>query len=373
MLRNKKLSVLFLALFGILFSVGVRASSSSLIPLSEISDESANYRTAVVERTDAVNERTAAAYLYLPVEHRVYYEGANAYFVKDLAAFGNEIGKDTPVYEITPDVDEIRLTELRLEKETAARQYEEDCSARNKEIDKLVKQHAEAVPGDPYTAELLDYRVKIMNIEAEKAAYEYDRKIRMLDKEIGEIEEEQERTTVDSPYEGRLTFVQSMAAGTLIREGDHIMSVTDTSKVYLQTNGAIPSGRDVKVTVSFRGNDYEFQGKSVVNCGLLTSGTNNSSIIEIDQKDLMSISSNLRQLDVRAVRINVTYTDSSMKNVLCVPTDALTKGETDNLYYAEILDKENVIHRRLVKAMLLNNKTAWVIDGLQEGDVVVLQ
>ena len=127
------------------------------------------------------------------------------------------------------------------------------------------------------------------------------------------------------------------------------------------------------MTVSFRGNDYEFQGKSVVNCGLLTSGTNNSSIIEIDQKDLMSISSNLRQLDVRAVRINVTYTDSSMKNVLCVPTDALTKGETDNLYYAEILDKENVIHRRLVKAMLLNNKTAWVIDGLQEGDVVVLQ
>ena len=46
------------------------------------------------------------------------------------------------------------------------------------------------------------------------------------------------------------------------------------------------------------------------------------------------------------------------------PTDDLTVSQVDD---------ENVIHRRPVKVMVLKNQIAWVIDGLEEGDVLVLQ
>ena len=369
MLRNKRLPILLLSLLALLLGVSVQASD--LIPLSEIGDESANYRTTVVERTDAISERTCSATIYLPVEHKIYYKGADAYFVKDLAVYGNDVKEGASVFEIDPDVDEIRLTELQLQKEELERQYNDANAVRDKEIVKLVKQHTEAMPGDPYTAELLDYRVKILNLEAEKATYEYNNKIESLDKEIAELEEELKRTTIDSPFSGRLSYMLGMTAGRIIRDGEHVMSVTDLTKIYLRANASIPLGLPVKVSVGYRGDDYVFDGKCVINCSMMTAGTDTTSIIEINMEDLLSINDNLRQLDVRAVRIEVTFTDSCMKNVLVVSTDALQKD--GNYYYAEILDDENVIHRRPVKVMVLKNQIAWVIDGLEEGDVLVLQ
>ena len=227
------------------------------------------------------------------------------------------------------------------------------------------------MPGDPYTAELLDYRVKILNIEAEKAAYEHEKRIEALDKEIAELREEQNHTKITSPYEGRLSYIQNLTEGNVIREGDLLMAVTDLSEIYLRANSSIPSGSSVTVTVSYRGDDYVFEGKCVVDCSVLTSGNDSTSIIEINKDELLSLNSNLRQLDVRAVRFNVTFQDSRMKNILCIPSDALIKD--GSFYYAEILDEEKVIHRRPVKVMILKNKTAWVIDGLEEGDVVILQ
>ena len=348
------------------------SSAANLVQPEEIGDDTANYKTAVVTYVDISSEVSTGASLYFPAEQFVYYEGAEAYLVKERASSGHEITEGTPVYEIKPNVDEVRIEELKRNLTELEKRYTDTVSSRERELRKLRNDHAQAVAAqDVYTAQLLDLDVQAKLVEAEKTDYEYHLSRSRIEEELTELEEELERTEITAPSSGLLSWIQHFTDGSIITPGQHLMTLTDISKLCLRTTNPIPTGQEVTVVVKYRGEEHPIPGKSVVNCSALTSGTMTGSIVEVDLKDISKISDNLLQIDSRAVNLSVVYEDTVLKNVLMVTSDALIKD--GNNYFVEILDEENVIHKRPVKVVILKNKFAWVLDGLQDGDTVVLQ
>ena len=176
---------------------------------------------------------------------------------------------------------------------------------------------------------------------------------------------------ISAPFSGRIAWIQTYSKDEIIHPGDLVMTLMDLSKVYLRASNAIPPGTPVKIEVLYRGDTYYFEGRSVVNCSALTSGQKSGSIIEFDPSQFDTLDVDLGSINLRMIRMNVIYSSGSQKNILCVSTDALIKDDLN--YYAEILDDDNIIHRRPVKVLLLKNRMAWVIEGLSEGDTVILQ
>ncbi len=370
MFRNKPAALLLFLVLPFVISTGARASS--LIPDTEIREETARYNTTTVEVMDAVSEMTCSADFYLPAMHSVYYNGPEAYFVSSSGVINNDYTVNENVIEIRTNVDEIRLEELKLKKAEAEKAYGDDVAVRQKELQKLNEQYVSAASvGDVYTATEMNLSIQALNTETEKAQYEYEQRIADLEDDIEELEEALMMKYISAPFSGRIAWIQTYSKDEIIHPGDLVMTLMDLSKVYLRASNAIPPGTPVKIEVLYRGDTYYFEGRSVVNCSALTSGQKSGSIIEFDPSQFDTLDVDLGSINLRMIRMNVIYSSGSQKNILCVSTDALIKDDLN--YYAEILDDDNIIHRRPVKVLLLKNRMAWVIEGLSEGDTVILQ
>ena len=377
MFRNKLLPILCVIL--LMTAVSFTAAASERVPEDRINSETARYRTAEVVRGDSVNMMYSSADIYLPVVQSVYYDGAEAVFRKASSVFGSDVDEKETVFQIEPNVDTIHIEELRLKKEELAQSFENAEASRSQALKKLWEEfNSASAVGDPYTATMKNLEIQRANIEEERAAYQYEKQVAAIDKELEELDEQMKTTKIDAPISGRITWIQHYTEGQTIPSGQHVFSITDLTKIYLRTSASIRSGLSVIIEISVRGDDYEVPGKCVVDCQEQSGGAKSGSIIEIDAEALANFmeemgkyAGNIRILDSRAVGIRVHYAESEMKNILMVPEDALVKD--GSIYYAEILDENNAIHRRPVKAVVLKDHNAWILSGLSEGDTVVLQ
>ena len=343
---------------------------SSLIPPEEISDDTAHYRTTVVELGDIVTESTCPGNVYFPAIHDVYFEGAPSRYVKQLVLTGKELQPGDGIFDVLPQVDEIHISELELQKEELATRYQDAEVLRVKEREKLQREYNSAAGvGDVYTAGILEVSLQEHDLNAEKAKYDYERQLQAIDEEITELREQLEKTTVSTPFGGKMVWIQTYNEGTIIHEGEKLLTVTDLEKPYIRTTKPIPAGTPVKVKLKYRNIEVETEGVCVVNC--LFAGGTEGAIIEADLSMAKEYVEDLTLLDSPMVGIGVTYNEIELKNVLKVSEDALIKE--GNFYYAEILDDENVIHKRPVKVLILKGGVAAVLSGLSEGDKVILQ
>ena len=372
MCRNKGLK---LFVTGLAASALVLNGSGSLIPQDEISEETANYRTDTVKLSEVYGDITCSASVYCPAEENIYFKGEEAVYNEPVVIAQNLVKKDDPVYSITPVIDEIHLEELHLKRQEADKVYADQTEDRAMQVKDLQDQLAIAVQnGDVYMQDILSIRLKQKEVESAKAEYEYTRDAGKIDEEIAEIEEARDTLTIDAPADGKLTWMEYLTEGDRIFKGKFLGVLTDMDHACLKANNSIPAGQEVKITVSFRGTDYDFDGKCVLNCAELSGGVKEGSIISYDPAllDMLPTGTDIAVLDQRGVSIKVNYRTYSLKNVLTVSVDALIQDGSRT--YVDLLDENNTLHRRPVKVLLYrNSRDAIILSGLSEGDAVVLQ
>ena len=371
MSRNK-LRILAAALLLAASSV-LSASASELIPEDEISEETARYRTVKVERGDISSVLSCSATLYTPYQRNVYFEGGQARYVKNAAIERSIVKEGDPIVEVTPIVDNIRIEELKYKQQELDKSWQDAEDARASSRQKYQEDYQIAVTNnDPYMMGILSLQIESLNVEQERAAFEYNEAAANIQEELDKLEAEKEVNSVTAPFDGRISYLQYFLPGTVIDKGTHVATLMDMSKMYLRASNDIPAGREVTITVSYRGQSYDIPGRSVLNCAELSGGVRSGSIIEFDRSflDLLP-DGDITAIEARAVSVMVSYESIGIKDVLTVSADALYKDGIT--YYAEILDSDNTVHKRPVRVIIYKNTIAWVLDGLSEGDEVVLQ
>ena len=76
------------------------------------------------------------------------------------------------------------------------------------------------------------------------------------------------------------------------------------------------------------------------------------------------------EINFAAVRLSVSGETNRVDNVLLMPMSA--KENSGQETYTNILDVNNQVHHRPIRVAFTNRDFAWILSGLSEGDVVIL-
>jgi HlyD family secretion protein len=184
-------------------------------------------------------------------------------------------------------------------------------------------------------------------------------------------------TTVDSPMDGVVSAL-NIQIGTIISSGitnvgggTTIMTVSDLSHVYVLAAvdeseiGAVAVDQPVNITVdAFAGR--RFRGNVV---RIATKGVNVSNVVTFEVKvEVTSANKSLLKPEMTA---NVQIVSAQKDDALVVPAQALIRRQ--GKVYASVVAGDGPAQEREVKVGLSDGERTEVLDGLAEGDTVVVR
>jgi HlyD family secretion protein len=184
-------------------------------------------------------------------------------------------------------------------------------------------------------------------------------------------------TTVNSPMDGVVSAL-NIQIGTIISSGitnvgggTTIMTVSDLSHVYVLAAvdeseiGAVAVDQPVNITVdAFAGR--RFRGNVV---RIATKGVNVSNVVTFEVKvEVTSANKSLLKPEMTA---NVQIVSAQKDDTLVVPAQALTRRQ--GKVYASVVSGDGPAQEREVKVGLSDGERTEVLDGLAEGDTVVVR
>ena len=209
-----------------------------------------------------------------------------------------------------------------------------------KELEQLRAQYSEAVASGWY------------RINVAQAAYD-------------RLKKRQNENSLVAPFDGIVMYVsRRYRSGDNVSTGEPVVVVAEISTraiSFTNTNiyGNVPYMSHVNVTD--QRTKKEFTG-TVVSCAAVTGAAEDEVWIEIDQE------LSLEDL-IGAVRINGTILKKS--GVLLIDAKALKKE--GNRYYVLVLQGSSAVSKTYVKVGGQNASSVWITEGLEEGQVLVIE
>ena len=129
----------------------------------------------------------------------------------------------------------------------------------------------------------------------------------------------------------------------------------------LKSNKELAYGLDVEVKSNGR-EERVMPGKVVASSSVIT-GSEEFALVEVTEGELPN--------EIRRGSWSIMATTVSLRNILVVSQHAVD-SENGNRYVT-ILDDNNVPHKRFVKTGVNAVNGMWILDGIKEGDRVVIK
>jgi HlyD family secretion protein len=180
---------------------------------------------------------------------------------------------------------------------------------------------------------------------------------------------------VAAPIDGVITTL-SIQKGTIISSATSVVGgvaalvLSDLSRLYILADvdesdiGSVQDGQDVDITAdSFPGK--HFGGKVV---RIATEGVNVSNVVTFEVK--IEVTSENKSLLLPQMTTNVNIIQARKENVLLVPISAIIRK--DHKEVVQVQNKDGTTDDRPIKLGISDGTNYEVLDGLSEGDAVVL-
>ena len=214
-----------------------------------------------------------------------------------------------------------------------------------------------------YEERAYQFPVERLRLEMEKYCYEQERAIRQMEEELAELREDYERTCVYAPASGYISDVVYLKEGEPVYSGTTLASLYSTDRLLLRVkneNGQFRYNMPVTVETGVAKSRVTVSGRVVATDLLLSSAdrTENVAYIQLDDTG-EEVALKNSQASCETVRI---------LNVLTAPRATLTL-EAGNYYVNKLVDGR--VEKRFVNVRLANTQQLWVLQGLDEGDLVI--
>ena len=359
---NRRITGLFLALI-VCLSGSFSVSSSELIPEKDIREDSASYRTKKAAYGDLKETTMMGSNEYYPVFRKVIYRGPDAVYT-GLASESRamEVKAGDTIMKVKPIVDEVAVTEKELQLKRLQETYEKEKAEKEKAINDQIKERDKQ--SDANTIEKMNIRIRISQIELEQYQYSREKEIKDLQEALQEMYQNREETYITAPIDGNVSGMLYVNEGDIIKSGTVICTVTDPSVRMLRTtNTALPFGLKVTAEFSSAQSVYEVPGEVVASTALIpTLAPGPFAQIEITESD------DTKGKSFRSPRIEALKLE--LKNVLLIPNSAkeLDQGNT----FVTVLGPDNQPHKRFIQIGVSGNSDTWVLNGLSEGEEVII-
>lgn len=326
-----------------------------------VSTEQSDHKTVQVEIGDFEKETTGKAAVYYLMKRSLYWENNTAYFKEVRVERGQEVkaGDVLMVFETEENLVELETLRLKL---TRTKEDTEEQSAEKLEEINAAKFELDYLQG--YDLQIAELKIEKMQAAYEQFMYQKDKELRQLQKQIDEINKAAEKNVLTAPFDGVISDVVKLYEGDQVAKGRYLISMYAADRLLLKADDSMEKLRyNMEVTVELGKTDdlKQYQGKVIVAPNILPSAvSNNLTLIELyDDVSIDELSGNIKYSGIT----------ESAYNVLYVPRKAVQWENSKEYVY--LLDGDS-IRRRYIKIALDTTEGMWVLEGLYEGQTLIV-
>lgn len=358
MSRNKVTALLLVLL---LTMTSFALADDNLIADDKIEQDEVNYETSDVEYGEFVKTAQGSGMEYYPLVYQVKYEGDTAAYIKTLVKNGETVQEDTPVMQIEVLYDDVQMAELNMNLDRTKTAFEEGKLDRELAIKELAA--SVGAMQDDYDRRSAEISLKKMKLELEQYIYRQEYSIAQQQENIDELNE---RHAVQYIYAGHSGVIENLA---YFKEEDRIYNGTviatinsDAVMLIAMKDSQLRYGMDVTIEAGASKNRQTVTGHVVAATDCLRNVTSPYTLIEVDPFEPDD------KFSWKGIKVfgDVIYLD----NVLLMKRKAavLDGGK----YLVTLLTEDGVTHKRYMTWGLNNAETVVVLQGVEDGDVAII-
>lgn len=348
-------------LVGLLMMTGTAFSESeSLISDEMILAETVNYsKTAVVQRGTYEKKSSSSCTEYYPYTYSLRCELSDAKFVEYRVERRSEVKAGDVLAVFSVPTDPVDLEARRLSLRRTQENYEAGKLQRQEKLEEVTRQHAAASPKE---RELLALKLRRMKVELEQYCYQQECALWDQEQVIAELEEEQNRSVLISPVDGVVTDVVYKREGERVWLNEKLITVAREDGMLMRVKNQSNDFRyGARVTVDVGPNKSRtaLTGTVVSACNMLP---------ENRRSDYAYIALDPYEEGLKLTRPSASYCSVYLENVLTVPRRALSLD--GGKHYVEMAEG-GIARKRYVNQAAQNVLASWVLQGLEEGDIII--
>ena len=357
MSRSRRLIALLLALA----LTGSAAASSEVIAPERIEADEVKYNTAEVRYGEFVKSVTLGASEYYPLVTAVNYKGDPAVYAETLVKRGDEVKTGDPLLRVTILYDEVQMAELNLALQRAEEAYEEGVKSREEAIDVL--ERTLAAEKDEYQRRLAALQLKKLELQLEQYVYQQEYALEDRRRQIEELNERHEAVIVTAPADGAVIDLTYFREGDRLYQGTAICQIASQDVMLLAVrDGRLRYGMDVGIETGPNKDRTSLTGRVVAASDCLEGVVSDYALVEYDPpEDGAAINWRASKVSADTVRL---------ENVLMVNRKAVSLNGGN--YIVTKLTEDGVTQKRYIRQGLITTTEAWALQGLEEGDVVII-
>ena len=367
MLRIKsilfRLSACCLTAAFLLTSCGKQDSSSDLLESALEAPKQGNYKTQTVQRGDFSFLNSWSAELYFPKKEALSAESDNSRLRQLLVKQGDEVKAGQLLAVVSADGSQADLEDKRFQIENA----KEDMNKEKQNRLSQIHNEEAALAGLSGTdAQIKQLQIQSLQEAYHQYVYETEHNIALQEEELREAEKTMSQTEITAPFDGRVESVASFEVGDKIGKGDVLMTLYDESMFYLQVEDKehkLYYNMDVTVEAGRRDETNTYTGKVV-------SAANSVSYKINDNIAYIALDGSVKAKDLQGMTLAVAAVTSDLQDVLLVDKKAVYSE--DKKTYVYVLEGDSLRKRYVTIGERGNADVVWVTDGLEEGQIVVL-
>ena len=338
------------------------ATSDSLISQDKIKTESANYDTYTVQPSVYEKKNTSSVSEFYPYTYSLRFEQKGATFVEYTVRRGDEVKKGDVLAIFELEADTVAMASNQLALKRMEDNYFDGCLQRHNAIQEMKEQLLKT--SDPYDQAIQILKIQRAEVALEQYIYQQELNIANLKEEIAQAEEYLKNNTLISPFDGVIENVVYKRAGDPISTTEVLITLYREDYLLLRVDNKSMNfrfGMDVQVEVGRNKTKRLLTGRVVGADNLLPQSR---------QKGYAYIQ--LAPYNTKEIRLTAPKAIVStyyLENVMVLPRNAVSI-ESGKYYVYQLID--GVPRKRYVNLVTQSTAGAWIIQGLDAGDVIVI-
>ncbi len=250
---------------------------------------------------------------------------------------------------------ELAVQEAQTALNRTIRSYEERVAAKQKAM--------ETLKGADHT--IAELELAKLKSEYSQRVAEGEHQVAQMQKLLNEIRDKKASNELVAPFDGRISWIgRDFKEGNKVKAGVPIVEIEDLDSQLLQFRnsnykGTVPYLSEVKLTDRVSGEEYT---GTVVSCGNVTGAEMDDVLVELDT-ELPEGKDN--------VYFKATGFIAKKEKVILVAEEAVKTEGTDS--YVHVINDNNATYKAYVTVGDTVGGVTWIIDGIEPGQVVVIE
>lgn len=340
--------------------------NQDLLTENLLTAEQANYKTVQVETGEYEKISTGKASVIYLVESELCWEKDNAYYREAAVTAGQEVKEGDVLVRFDLQESQVELETLKLQLRRKKEEVAEEKADRLAAIADA-EDAAETLreqESQKYDAEIAELKAERLEVEYDQFLYQSEKEIAQIEERISQMEQEAGENVLLAPFDGVVETVTRYSEGDKVVPGQVLVTMYATDRLLLKAenaSGKLRYNMDVTIQAGNQNNLVSYQGKVVAAPNILPESLSEDLIlIELEEA-----------VTPKDLKGNITYEGSTeaLQNILVADRKAIQSE--DGKTFVNVLE-DDMVQKRYVVTVLNNTEKVWILDGLSEGQTLIV-